>query len=371
MMAAALFLLAMAGLRNMQGVYLVGKAGSGAPYTTIQAAIDEVNGATSSATNPALILIGPGVYTELLTIDKDGLVLVGLGGVTINNGVAVDHTVTIDNGALTPPQQVVFQNLKITNDAANRAAIRVSGGAASAIGAGGIWVKDCHLVNVTGGGYTLWATAINNLYIQGGTQLDSDPAAILRVDQCALATVDGVTSLPIVQMGYDSGGTIPATAGSAYRVSSCPAIGQLGSTLAGAGSLSVYHCTAGTTTLAGDQSVTFQHAVLGNLTVDGTVACTLTASTRGTAVGSGTLAEPVVQGTLTYVADTVASFTFDVAGPDAAYRVAVELPSAPAFNAVPVVENKTAAGFDVTFLDSTSTPIAQTFVLPVAVTRTL
>ena len=373
---AGIDLLSLAGLRNMASVYLVGKSGSGAPYTAIQDAIDAVNGATSSAANPALILIGPGVYTELLTIQKDGLFLVGLGAVTINNGAATDHTITVNNGAGTPPQQVVFQNLKVTNNAPNYACIRLAGGAASNIGlvtgtTGGIWITNCHLANTVAGGYTVWATAINNLYLQGGTQTASDPAAVLRVDQCAFASLDSVTDISVLRMDYDTGGTIPATAGSAYRASNCPSVGSLVSTLLGAGNLAILRCTTGTATLDGDQTASIQHSVLGNISIGTTLAVTLTATTRGTATGTGTLAEPVIIDTLTYVAASSQTYTFDVAGPDASYAVSVELPSPPASNAYAVVENKTAADFDVVFRNSAGAPVNQTMVLTVTVSRVL
>lgn len=373
---AGIDLLSLAGLRNMAGVYLVGKSGSGAPYTTIQDAINAVNGATSSAANPALILVGPGIYTELLTIQKDGLFIVGLGGVTIDNGVATDHTITVNNGAGTPPQQLVFQNLRVTNDAPNYACIRLAGGAASNIGlvtgtAGGVWINGCHLANTAAGGYTVWATAINNLYLQGGTQTASDPNAILRVEQCAFASLDSVTDISVLRMDYNSGGTIPATAGSAYRASNCPSVGQLVSTLLGTGNLSILRCTTGTVTLDGDQTASIQHSVLGNISIGTTLAATLTASTRGTATGAGTLAEPVATGTLAFVAASSATFAFDVAGPDASYTVSVELPSAPASNAVAVIENKAAADFDVVFRDAGGLPIIQTMVVNVTIFRVL
>lgn len=366
---AGIDLLNLSGLRNMQGVYLVGKAGSGAPYTTIQDALDTVNGAASSAANPALVLVGPGVYTELLTIQKDGIWLVGLGGVTISNGAATAHTITVDNGAGTPPQQLVFQNIKVLNNAPNYACIRLSGGAASQIGSQGVWIKDCHLANTVAGGYTVWATAINHLYIQGGTAYGSDPSAILRVAQCASATVNGVLALPTVRLDYDSGGTIPATTGSSYTLSNCPSVGPVISTLLGDGTLAVLRCTTGNLILDGDQSASIQHCVAGNVTIGTTLAATLHASSRGTATGAGTLAEPFWRTSAAFIAASTSAVAFDVAGPDTDYSVAVELPSAPTGGAYPVVENKTASGFDVAFRDGTGLLVNQTMTVVVTVQR--
>ena len=48
------------GIRNITGVFVVGRAGDGAAYTSIQDALDVVP-LTSSSLLPSLILIGPGV----------------------------------------------------------------------------------------------------------------------------------------------------------------------------------------------------------------------------------------------------------------------------------------------------------------------
>jgi hypothetical protein len=371
---AGIDLLALAGLRNMRSVYLVGQSSSGAPYTTIQSAIDAVNGATSSAANPALILIGPGVYSELITIQKDGLFLVGLGAVTINNGAAVAHTITVNNGASTPPQQVVFQNIKVTNSNPNYACILFSGGAASRIGlntgsTGGAWVKDCHLANTAAGGYTVWASGINNLYVLGGTQAFSDAASVLRVDQCARVVLHDVAALPIVRMDYDSTGVIPATATSVYSVRGCDEVGQIVSTLSGLGSLEILHSTTGSVTLAGDRTVNIRHSTVGNLSIGGTTAVSMFASSRGTAAGTGTLAEPFVRTTLTYTSEYVQPFAFDVVGPDANYSVSLELPSHPDNNGWPVIESKAAGVFQVTFRDNVGAPANQTMAVGVTVQR--
>lgn len=362
-------LAALAGLRNMQGVYLVGKAGSGAPYTAIQDAIDAVNGATSSASNPALILVGPGVYSELLTIQKDGICLVGLGGVTIDNGAATDHTITVNNGAGTPPQQVVFQNLTVTNNAPNYACIRLSGGTGSLIGSQGVWVQNCHLFNTAGGGYIIWVSAINGLYVQGGSFNGSDPAAILRVEQCASVAVSGTLEIPDTRFDYDTGGAIPSASGCQYVLTNCPTVGQVVSTLSGTGTLSILRCTTGNVTLYGDQTLDAQHSVLGDISVNDTFNAMLTATTRAAASGTGTLAEPFVRGSLTYTAEYVQPFVFDVAGPDDNYSVSLELPSPPANNGWPVIESKSAGVFQVTFRDAFGAPALQTMTVGVTVQR--
>ena len=49
------------GLRNVTGLFIVGRAGDGAPYTTIQSALDAIP-TGSSAAAPSLVMVMPGVY---------------------------------------------------------------------------------------------------------------------------------------------------------------------------------------------------------------------------------------------------------------------------------------------------------------------
>ena len=113
------------GIRNVTGVFVVGRAGDGASYTTIQSALDAVPTA-SSATAPSLVLVLPGTYTENITIQKDGVYLVGLGGVTITNSGASD-TVEISAAIATKPLDLLLRGLVIKNTTAAKACVRVIG----------------------------------------------------------------------------------------------------------------------------------------------------------------------------------------------------------------------------------------------------
>jgi len=114
------------GVRNITGVFVVGTGGDGAAYATIQAALDAVS-ASSSATAPSLVLVFPGVYTENVNLVKDGVYMVGLGGVTIANSGASDTiTIQADVGGTTP-QDVLLRNLTITNDQAAYSCVKVLG----------------------------------------------------------------------------------------------------------------------------------------------------------------------------------------------------------------------------------------------------
>ena len=99
----------LAGLRSVTSLLVVGKGGTGAEYTTIQAALDAVP-ASSSLTNPSLVLVGPGVYTENLLIEKNGVFLVGLGGAIIQ-AASADATIKIQDAVATFPTFCHLQNL--------------------------------------------------------------------------------------------------------------------------------------------------------------------------------------------------------------------------------------------------------------------
>lgn len=124
-LTSGVLLSALVGLRNVTGVFIVGRAGDGAPYTAIQDAVDAVDDA-SSATAPSLVLVLPGAYTENVTIQKDGVYLVGLGGVTLTNSGASD-TVEISAAITTTPQNVLLRGLTIVNSTAAQTCVRVIG----------------------------------------------------------------------------------------------------------------------------------------------------------------------------------------------------------------------------------------------------
>lgn len=146
------------GLRNVTGVYIVGRAGDGSPYTSIQDAIDAVP-ASSSASAPSLVLILSGLYTENVTIQKDGVYLVGVGGVTITND-GVSDTVEISAAIATTPQDILLRGLTIQNTSAAGACVRLLG--ADSFAAGSATVVNAPLATgdtLTIGGIALTGTA--------------------------------------------------------------------------------------------------------------------------------------------------------------------------------------------------------------------
>ena len=73
-------------LGQIGSVSIVG-VGAGSQYATVQDAIDAAP-TDASIADPHVILLASGVYTEDITIDKDGLVLAALGYVRIVNATA-------------------------------------------------------------------------------------------------------------------------------------------------------------------------------------------------------------------------------------------------------------------------------------------
>ena len=122
---AGVTLTQLSGLRNITGVYVVGRGGSGAPYTTIQEALDAIS-ITSTSLLPSLVLVMPGVYTENLSIQKDGVNLVGLGGVKIKNSGASD-TITISASLDVVPKNILIRNLNVTNNQASKSCVKILG----------------------------------------------------------------------------------------------------------------------------------------------------------------------------------------------------------------------------------------------------
>lgn len=121
----AVLLSALVGIRNITGLFVVGRAGDGSPYTTIQDALDAIPD-TSSSDAPSVVLVGPGEYVENLTIEKDGVFLFGVGRPRITSATATP-VVTIQDTALSTPESVVLQNLSIENTAAGGVCVSITG----------------------------------------------------------------------------------------------------------------------------------------------------------------------------------------------------------------------------------------------------
>jgi len=333
----------LAGLNAITGLLVVGRAGSGAKYLTIQSAINAIP-STASANNPYTILCFPGIYLENIVIDKDGIAIVGVGQASI---VAVSGipTVTIQAGVLTTPLTTLIEGMKIQTSFAGLECVLVQGGPGLTVGQSGVVLKDCNLAAKGVGSYTCRANIVNSVSLYNCRSDESDPTAVLGVSQCASFLVSG-GSLPATQADFNSGGPTPFVPGSVYSFENCRSIGPLLSTLLGAGSLKVAGClTVGNVTLNGNRTGLIQTSTVGNLSIGGTSAMTLVGSKRGTVIGTGTLDEPSVSGSTPFVLSLSQPVVFTVPRPNANYSVYLDTGVLdPA-----VVTGKTAAGFTIGF----------------------
>jgi len=196
------------GLRNVTGVFLVGRAGGGAEYTSIQDALDAVPSSSSSSA-PSLIWIQPGVYQENLTLQKDGVVMASPGGVTLQNSGASD-TLEISAAISTTPQKVELRNLRIENDQDAQACIRVIGADTFATGtatvtAAPLSVGDTLTLsgNVLTGVLSTRTSGADDFSVSGGTPdavAAEIAAAINDVANSFAATVEATVAGAIITL---------------------------------------------------------------------------------------------------------------------------------------------------------------------------
>jgi len=268
------------GLRNITGVYIVGRAGDGAPYTSIQDAIDAVP-ASSSASVPSLVLVMPGLYTENVTVQKDGVYLVGVGGVTITND-GVSDTVEISAAIATTPQDILLRGLTLQNTSAAGACVRILG--ADSFATGSATVVNAPLATgdtLTIGGIALTGTAgtrtsgSNDFSVSGGS------AAAIAAEIVA-AINDTANSFATLVSAEADGGTLEqvnitaVTAGSGGN-----AITLAASTTPAAGiTVSGANLTGGSAagTLVGDGAITIEGC---DLVASGAAAFQVRADTVG------------------------------------------------------------------------------------------
>jgi len=113
------------GVRNITGVYVVGRAGTGAPFITISSALAAIPNTSYSAAS-SLVLVFPGTYQENLTVTRDGVCIVGLGGVIVQNSGASD-TLLVKASLSSVPQALLLKGLTLLNDQPSYACVRALG----------------------------------------------------------------------------------------------------------------------------------------------------------------------------------------------------------------------------------------------------
>lgn len=327
---------------------------------SIQTALDSIP-ATSSSSQPWLVLITPGVYQEHLNVYRDGVTLQGLGRVVIQSpelvvdGPAADHTVTFSSSMGTTAQDVRLAGLIIQSIHNTKSCLYAQGVAGGTLGLEAIRIENCL---IQGQGFALNINVVNNFYVDNSSFTGSSTLCFGLIAQCARAVFNNVSDLPALSMVYDTTNPIPVTVGSYYALQSCLNAGvdsvlapQFNSVLRGAGALEVYASNLGNVVLVGDRSALLSNSTIGNLTLSETMACTLSETRRGTIAGPGTatLKETGVFGVVSFVAVSTVAVSFTLPQPDDAYTVSLELSDFPNNGEPPFLTLKSANGFTISF----------------------
>lgn len=346
LITSGVLLRSLVGIRNITGVFVVGRAGDGAMYTSIQDALDAIPD-SSDATAPSIVLIFPGVYDESVTIEKDGVFLVGLAGATLSNPAAsATDTVTVQEGASTTPLTVTLKDLTITNAENAQACIRVIGADGSTVCSDALRVLDCTLIQSGVGGWQIHADTVNNVEVRGGTWAGSASTSVVLARQCASFSVSQVAWANRFEFAYDSTDDVPSVAGCTLDIRHVGRLSHVLSNLEGEGSLVIVSCPeVGNVTQGGDRTVTITHCKVSVITADDTTAFTLVETPRTTASGTGSLSESRLNGTVTFSSASSAAVTFEVAQPDTSYTVLVDSPT---LGSIPQVTARTTTGFTLT-----------------------
>lgn len=357
--AAATNLHSLAGVGTVANVLVVGKSGLGAQYTTIQSALDDIP-ASASAANPYVVLVMSGVYTENLTLYRDGVALVGIGRPVLR-AAADDHTLLIVEQGGTVPNTGLVQGFRVENAYDNKAAIRVQGGAGSTLASSGISFVDCSLDGGSAGGnYALYATAVNTLFLQGVTATGGVFSTVTLQEVGTLSWTSGSCPTGLF-VRYDTGS--PEPSGGIVGGYSFSGLGHIGvssglnptsqvSLTGGIQEAKFHGCTHTFLQVTGTEAVSLYGGVVVALQALGTFGVSFYA---GAELGTVAASDPTctlrasVNGTAAFAAAASAVVTFDVPQPDDSYQVAFELDDRPANDEVPWVTAKTASGFTINF----------------------
>lgn len=347
----AISLVDLAGLESNSSVIIVGKK-----YATIQDALDAVPN-TSSVSNPTVILIPAGVYSESILVQKDGLHLLGLGLVQIT-GIVGTPSLSIDDLGTAVPLSVTFQNIIFSKSQDAERAVSIVGEADTNLGLGGFVFKDCKFRATGVGTFAFFADKVNKILIEGGDTTGSSASAKISVAQCSSFLVKRASEMPNIEMSYDDSLDRPSTLTSSYSFTNIDLCGNFLVSLLGVGSLSVSNCTIGNLSVDGTQNILLAGCTLGNLTVSGTIAATLSKSDYSAIGGdvTATLDIDKLVGSIAFTNEVSKTVLLPLTYPNTSYMVLVDSSLAD----IPYVENKTTTSFDITYSGSaTVTPIYQ------------
>lgn len=342
--AGALTLKALAGF-NLGKLLTVG-SGAGAQYSTIQSAIDAI----PAGSDPYTVLVGPGVYSETVTVSRTNVTILGMGRPTITQGSG--NTLVVQASGLTTPLSFLVKDITIRNSdaAASATCVRFVGGSASTVGSGLLWVDNCSLIRDAAGGHPLWANSVCNVSVDNCGFVGNSSSVL--IDNCGWVSLSNCKGSAVLQMNYDSAGDLPALPGGRYWVdqftsSNCALSPAVLSTLEGGGSLVMQSAyVEGQVHVEGDMTFHLTNCDIdGNVSIGGTAVLEMLNSNRGALSGGPgtTCSESVVRGVASFVAVDHVDVVLDVARVNDDYIVLLE-PN----NHGTYISAKTAAGFTIT-----------------------
>lgn len=350
------------GLQSLSNVFVVGATLIGASHTTIQSALDDVP-TDASDTNPYLILVTSGSYQEDIILNKNGVSLVAIGYVLIQNLTAT-ATITIQ-ADVAVPEFAVIQGFHIKNATASQGCISVVGASASTVGSTMISIKDCHFVATGAGAYPIKASSANRIYVKGGSMRLSSADTFCLIEEVAEFSLSDVSDITAVRLDYDSTGDLPSVANSKYKIINCnfnsnsTVANTISSNLSGAGSLFVSNVPdIGDLALDGDRSFTFDNCSMGAITSANALAISLKDCKRGSATGLGTLSESKTFASLTFANSSSEVFNFGINQPDLNYFVLIENDRGTADTNIGYVSTKAVGSLTITFSAPISTEVS-------------
>lgn len=286
---AGLKLTEMASFSSIDEVFLVGLSGAGAQFNTIQEALDAVL-ATSSLSAPSLILVGPGVYSENVSIEKDGVFLVGLGGVRLDAAIA-GSTVRVVPAVTTTPLACHIEGITIANSWDGERCVEVDGTADLTLLSEGLTLVNCDVESTGTGGFTLTSTLANRITVIGGTWEKSDSTSSLSVSQTAALTLQDIAEVGDLTMSYSTlTPPIPSVFTADFRLVTLGKVGDVSANLFSLGTFDMTGCTdVGHVVVGGNKTFDFTASRIGNLTINDTATVQLLSTSLLVVSGSGTL----------------------------------------------------------------------------------
>ena len=352
----------LAGQASVSNVLIVGKSGSGAEYTSIQDALDAVPTGSGSS-SPWVIIVYPGTYVGDIVIEKDGVAIVGVGRVQIDDSTAGGHTITVRAGDASSPQWCWLENLRIRNTNAGKACVLVDGNSSLSLGTERIRMQDCEFVAEGLGGHQILAMGTHIVEVFGGTCDDSIVATSIEVQQCNQFMLHDVRVLRNVSMAYDSsllvGSTYsayytPPDPENHYKIARSDDVGDVEVNVNGAGGFTLSYCQrVGDLSVSGDREVLAVGSRVGDVDVDAGSTVKLVSTPRQSLSGLGVLSEEITRGAQSFVASSSESVVFDLPQPDAGYEVLIDSPT----SSRAWVTSKTDSGFDINFSSAQTTTV--------------